>query len=126
MRARERLYDRYGDGGYGAGGEPPCLDEDPHDLKVEYVRLLAGRGALETAAQNLGSTISLPAEKDPVNPVARAMLHRKFPVALIVTDFGDADWHDWIRNSTAALGVLAGPPCGPYAPSGKGYFLSDP
>ena len=116
MRTRERLYDRCGYGGYGAGGEPPYFDEYPRDLKVKYVGMFAGRGALETVAQNLGGTIPILAEKD---PVARAMLRRKFPAALIAADFDDTDWRDWKRNSAGALGVLAGPPCGPYAPPGK-------
>ena len=82
--------------------------------------LFAGRGALETAAQNLGDTISMLTEKD---PATRAMLHRKFTGALIITDFDDTVWRDWKRNSTVALGVLVGPPCGPLAPSEKGQFL---
>ena len=47
MRVRGRLYDRYGCGGYGLGGRPPYFDEDQRDLKVEYVGLFAGRGALD-------------------------------------------------------------------------------
>ena len=79
MRARERLYDRYGYGGYSAGDEPPYFDEDPRGLEVKYVGLFAGRGALEIPAQNLGGTISMLAEK---YPVARAVLRHKFPATL--------------------------------------------
>ena len=63
MRARERLYDRHGYGGYGIGGRPPYFDEYLRHLKVKYVELFAGRGALETAAQNLGGTISMRIEE---------------------------------------------------------------
>ena len=79
-------------------------------------------GALETAAQNLGGTTAF-IEKD---PVARAMLSRNFPGALIVAGFDGEDWHDWKRSKTAVLGVLVGPPCDPYAPSRKRKFISDP
>ena len=54
------------------------------------------------------------------------LLRLRFPNALIADDFGVENWRNWRRGSTAALGLLAGSPCGPYAPSGKGCFLSDP
>ena len=54
------------------------------------------------------------------------MLSRKCPGTRIVADFDDEDWRDWRHIKTAALGMLAGPPCGSYVPSGKGKFLSDP
>ena len=85
--------------------------------------MFAGRGALEAATQNLGGTIALLAEKD---PVARAMLSRKFLGPLIAADFDNEDWRNWRRSKTVALGVIPGPPRGPHAPSGKGAFLSDP
>ena len=85
--------------------------------------MFAGRGALETTAQNLGDTITVLIEKD---PVARTMLRRNSPGTLIIADLDDGDWRHWKRSKTAALGILAGPPRGPYAPSGKGKFLSDP
>ena len=90
---------------------------------MAYVGLSAGRGTLEVAAQNLGGDVAMLAEK---GPVARVLLRLKFPNALIDEDFDDEDWRNWRRNSTAALGLFAGPPCGPYAPSGKGRFLSGP
>ena len=104
MRARQRIYGRFGYGGFGIGNEPPFHDSHPHDLDVGYVGVFAGRGALETAAQNLGGDIALLIQKD---AVARAMLSRVFPNALIAADFDDGDWRDWRRSSTVALGVLA-------------------
>ena len=123
MRSRKRLCDRFGYGGVGIDGELPLHDPDPRGLEVGYVGVFAGRGALETAAQNFGGTIMLRTEKD---PVTRAILSRTFPSARAVADFDDDDWRDWRRNKTMALGMLTRPPCGPYAPSGKGKFLSDP
>ena len=124
MRACQRLYGRFIYGVVGIGGEPALHDSDPRGLQVEYVGVFAGRGALETAAPNLGGTSALLAEKD---PVATAMPSQKFPSALIVADFVDDDyWCDWKRSKTMALGVVAGSSCGPCAPSGKGKFRSDP
>ena len=60
--------------------EPPLHDSAPRGLEVHCVGTFAGRGALEIAAQNLGGTAALLIEKD---PVARAMLSRKSPNAMI-------------------------------------------
>ena len=123
MRARERLYERPGYGGVNSGGEPPTHNSDPRDLDVEYVGVFAGRGAPEVAAMRLGGDIALLIE---VDSVARTMLSRKFLNALIVADFDDEDWRCWRRSSAAALSVLTGPQCGPYAPTDKGIILDDP
>ena len=120
VRTHERLLDRCSYGGCGIGGEPSFRDNDSRDRQVEYVGLCAGRGTLETAVRNLGGATAMLAEQD---PVARVMLRMKFPGALIIGGFDDGDWRHWQRNTTAALGILPEPPCGPSAPSGKGRFL---
>ena len=117
------MYERSGYRGVGIGGEPTIHNSGQRDLDVEYVGVFAGRDALENAATNLGGGAALLTEKD---PVVRAMLSRKFPNAPIVADFDDEDWHHWGRSPTAALGGMAGPPCGPYAPTCQGRLLGNP
>ena len=123
MRARERLFNRCGCGGCCIDGEPSFCEKDPCDLGVEYAGMYAERGALETATQNLGGTIAMLVEKD---LITRVILRRKFQDALIVKDFDDGDWRHWKRNTATALGILAGPPCDTYVPSGEARFISDP
>ena len=53
-------------------------------------------------------------EKD---PVVRMLLRRRFPNAVIIDDLDSENWRGWIRRPGATLGVMTGPPCGPYAPT---------
>ena len=55
-------------------------------------------------------------EKD---PVARENLRRRFPDTTIYDDIDDdPEWSKFERKPGAALGLLAGPPCQPFAPTG--------
>ena len=57
----------------------------------------------------------------------RTSVRQRFPDAAIFYDAGDdSEWRTFERKPEAALGLFAGPPCQPFAMTGKGLMDDDP
>ena len=79
---------------------------------------------MSSAAKAHGGEIAMLIEKE---PIARENLHRRFPDTTIYDDIDDdSEWSKFERKPGAALGLLAGPPCQPFAPTRKGQIEDDP
>ena len=91
---------------------------------VQYVEIFASVGSMSSAAEAHVGEIGVPTEKE---PVARYNLRRRFPGAKIFHDIdGDSDWSNFEHKPGAALGLLAGSQCQPFAPTGKGEMEDGP
>ena len=99
-------------------------DTAPWTPTVQYVEIFACTGSMSSAAEVHGDEIAMLTEKE---PVARGKLRRRFPDTAIYDDTGDdSEWSKFEHKPGAALGLLAGPPCQPFTPAGKGQMEGDP
>ena len=98
-------------------------DAEPWTPTVQYVEIYAGIGALSRAAEAHGGEVAMLIENE---PVAQENLRHRFPDAEIYDDIDDPSWQQFARKPGAALGMFAGAPCQPFAPTGKQLMDDDP
>ena len=79
---------------------------------------------MSSAVETLGGENAVLTEKE---SVACEKLPRCFPDAKIFDDTDDdPEWGKFERKPGAAIGLTAGPPCQPFAPTGKGKLDDAP
>ena len=91
---------------------------------IQYIGLFVAVGSMPSAVEAHGGEIAMLIEKE---PIVRENLRRSFPDANISNDIDDdSEWSEIERKPEVALGLLAGPPCQPFAPTGEGEMDVDP